>query len=153
MRYTVLFLALVAAACGPKPTTAIGATQRDLPFFRVLVYEKVTREGDAVSILIMEDEAGNCWITSGVDGGVVAAPASTCEAAKPKAPTPTGTDVETPSGRASDVAVGEPTMTVTYEPNLFMPGGIKPDGLTAALQLTQSGYVYAYCVNLPKAAK
>lgn len=81
----VVPLTLAGIACwGPQPTKAIGATQRQTPFYRVLVYERIQKgsSGIDVDVLLFEDEGGNCWITSGQDGGVVAAPASSCEAAK-----------------------------------------------------------------------
>lgn len=84
MRYMMLVAALAAASCGPQPTKAIGATQRVTPFFRVLVYERVQKgsSGADVDVLVLEDAAGNCWITSGQDGGVVAAPPTSCAAAQ-----------------------------------------------------------------------
>ena len=78
-------LSLGADECGPKPTTAIYREQRKVPFFKILVFEHLKNETGAVTqVWVFEDDAGNCYITSGQDGGVSVIPQSAC--AKAKAP-------------------------------------------------------------------
>lgn len=58
-------------SCGPTPTEAQFSEQRKMPFFKVLVYEHASLgAGDFVGFLLFEDESGNCYITSGTDGGI-----------------------------------------------------------------------------------
>jgi len=87
MTFTPLLFALtsslIIATCGPVPTKSTLTQQRKTPFFKVLVYEMAdTAGGGSVSFILFEDEAENCYITSGVDGGVVVAPSSACLKAK-----------------------------------------------------------------------
>ena len=83
MKTFIIASALMFATCGPTPTKANVAQQRKTPFFKVLVYENAPTEGiGAVSFILFEDEAENCYITSGVDGGVAVAPLSACRKAK-----------------------------------------------------------------------
>lgn len=88
-RYVLMLLAFVVLAsvgadeCGPTPTTATYATQRKVPFFKILVYERLQDiNGGATEVWLFEDEAGTCYITSGRDGGVVVIPAESCRQAK-----------------------------------------------------------------------
>ena len=67
----------------PEPTKAVYSEQRKTPFFKVLVYEQAeTYASGPVSFILFQDEAGNCYITSGTDGGISAAPLSACAKAK-----------------------------------------------------------------------
>ena len=82
----LLPLSACNADCGPQPTKAIYTQQRKTPFFRVLTYELLQTRAEGglggTEVLLFEDEAGGCYITSGKDGGVVVAPKSSCEAVK-----------------------------------------------------------------------
>lgn len=72
-----------AESCGPTPTKSVYTEQRKTPYFKVLVYEIAdTSVGGGVSFILFEDGAGNCFITSGTDGGIQNAPPSSCEKAK-----------------------------------------------------------------------
>lgn len=71
-----------AVACGPEPTKAVYTEQRKVPFFRVLAYERLETRQAFVEVMLFEDEAGNCYITSGTDGGIQVAPPSACGKAR-----------------------------------------------------------------------
>ncbi|HYE78342.1 MAG TPA: hypothetical protein VEI97_10170 [bacterium] len=74
---------VLVSGCGPEPTRAIVAEQRKTPFFKVLVYEGLPlHPGGIVQVILFEDVGGGCYLTSGTDGGVIAAPLESCRRAK-----------------------------------------------------------------------
>lgn len=85
MRARWLLVLLVAAFVSQAencatPTQSQISQQRKVPFFRLLVYESVP--GTTLSIYLLEDDAENCYVTSGQDGGINFAPKSACDKAK-----------------------------------------------------------------------
>lgn len=66
------------------PTQSSFTEQRKVPFFKVLAYENVDLGIGigVVTIILFEDEAGNCFITSGYDGGISLAPLTSCQKAR-----------------------------------------------------------------------
>jgi len=82
----LLVLVAVAVSLGnegcPTPTKSTYTEQRKVPFFKVLTYERAETQGSAVEIILFEDMVGNCYITSGMDGGIAMAPKTACAGAR-----------------------------------------------------------------------
>jgi len=73
---------LTVMGCGPKPTQAVYTEQRKVPFFKVLTYERLETRDSHVEVILFEDAIGNCFITSGTDGGITVAPKESCAKAR-----------------------------------------------------------------------